>query len=252
MEMKEYVKNNPSRNISFTVHVGDIQKVDNTKCAESSYEKTASLLRKGPLPTLLTPGDNDWYDCPDRQQSIEYFMKYFSRFETKWHKADYAPLNIRHSMDNPELFVFYKEGILFIGIHLINAPPELEDPILWDGRMRMNMEWVASNVESCFEQYEIRGVIIFGHALRSPRTRPFFLSVSDYFVNITHRADLPVLYLHGDGHKWDVDIKLSHQLHWKHYRVCSFRNCVLCFTVPFDTMVSLILSQHPYTQIPRL
>jgi hypothetical protein len=42
--------------------------------------------------------------------------------------------------------------------------------------------------------------------------------VADYFVNITHRADLPVVYLHGDGHDWDVDIKLSHQLHWRHFR----------------------------------
>jgi len=29
---------------------------------------------------------------------------------------------------------------------------------------------------------------------------------------------LPVLYLHGDGHNWDIDTKLSHQLHWKHFR----------------------------------
>lgn len=224
VEMKEYVKNNPNRNISFTVHVGDIQKVDNTKCAESSYERVASLLKKGPLPTLLIPGDNDWYDCPDRQGSFQLFMKYFGKFETMWHKADYQPLDVQRSEDNPELFVFYVEGILFVGIHLINAPPHQEEAELWDARMKMNKEWLALNVETYFEQYEIRGVIIFGHSLRSPRTRPFFLSASDYFLNITHRAELPVLYLHGDGHKWDVDQKLSHQLHWKHYVVR--RHCV--------------------------
>jgi hypothetical protein len=37
-------------------------------------------------------------------------------------------------------------------------------------------------------------------------------------VNITHRQKLPVVYLHGDGHNWDVDTKFSHQLHWQHFR----------------------------------
>jgi hypothetical protein len=84
--------------------------------------------------------------------------------------------------------------------------------------MKVQKEWVARNVEHYFAKQEIRAVILLGHALRSPRTRPFFLTVADYFVNITHRADLPVVYLHGDGHDWDVDIKLSHQLHWRHFR----------------------------------
>jgi hypothetical protein len=116
------------------------------------------------------------------------------------------------------LFVFVIEGILFVGIHLINAPPGKEAMDLWNARMLMNVEWVADNIEKYMKSHEVRGVIVLGHALRSPRTRPFFLSVADHFVNITHRENLPVLYLHGDGHDWDVDTKLSHQLHWKHYR----------------------------------
>jgi len=217
-EMKRYVKKHPDRNLSFTVHVGDIQKVAHTNCAESAYNNTAKLLQKGPLPTLVIPGDNDWYDCPDRTESFDLFLKYFGSFETRWHKKDYMALGVERSAENRELFVFYKEGILVIGLHLINAPIEHEDIESWDARMKMNKEWVAQNIESHFEKSEIRGVILLGHCLRSPRTRPFFLSVADYFVNITHRMDLPVLYLHGDGHKWDVDTKLSHQLHWKHFR----------------------------------
>ncbi|OEU22167.1 hypothetical protein FRACYDRAFT_232320 [Fragilariopsis cylindrus CCMP1102] len=217
-EMKKYVKTHPERNLSFTVHVGDIQKIANTQCEESSYKNISTLLRKGPLPTIVVPGDNDWYDCPNRTESFNFFLQYFGTLETKWHKNDYKPLGIERSSENQELFVFYREGILFIGIHLINAPLDHEDIDSWNARMKMNKEWVAYNIESHFEKLEIRGVIILGHALRSPRTRPFFLSVADYFVNITHRQDLPVVYLHGDGHDWDVDTKLSHQLHWKHFR----------------------------------
>jgi hypothetical protein len=170
------------------------------------------------LPTLVVPGDNDWYDCPNRTESFGYFQEHFGTLETRWHKKDYEALGIKRSDDNPELFVFYKEGILFIGLHLINAPIEHEDIRSWDARMKVNKEWVARNIESYFQKFEIRGVILLGHCLRSPRTRPFFLTVADYFVNITHRENVPVLYLHGDGHKWDVDTKLSHQIHWKHFR----------------------------------
>ena len=46
-EMKKYVKKHPDRNLSFTVHVGDIQKIAHTNCAESAYVKTATLLREG-------------------------------------------------------------------------------------------------------------------------------------------------------------------------------------------------------------
>lgn len=166
----------------------------------------------------MTPGDNDWYDCPDRKESFGFFQKYFGTLETKWHKKDYEALGITRWEENPEFFVFYKEGILFIGLHLINAPIEHEDIESWNRRMTKNKEWVTRNVESYFAEFEIRGVILLGHCLRSPRTRPFFLFVADQFVNITHRENLPVLYLHGDGHDWDVDTKLSHQLHWKHFR----------------------------------
>ncbi|KAG7366348.1 hypothetical protein IV203_029018 [Nitzschia inconspicua] len=217
-QMKQYTKNHPERNLTFTVHVGDIQKVSLTHCAESAYQTTANLLRQGPLPTLVVPGDNDYYDCPDRNATFQLFMKYFGSFEKQWHKKDVEGLGLIRSESHPELFVFVKEGILLIGLHLINAPESHEDIRLWNARMIANKEWVAKNVQHYFRTQEIRGVILLGHALRSPRTRPFFLTVADYFVNITHRQDLPVVYLHGDGHNWDVDTKLSHQLHWKHFR----------------------------------
>lgn len=46
-EMKQYVKKHPERNLQFTVHVGDTQKVATTNCKESAYMDTSALLRKG-------------------------------------------------------------------------------------------------------------------------------------------------------------------------------------------------------------
>jgi hypothetical protein len=217
-QMKQYVKRHPERNLTFTVHVGDVQKVARTHCHESAYQTISNLLQQGPLPTLVVPGDNDYYDCPDRNATFQLFLNYFGSFEKQWHKKDYESLGLIRSETHPELFVFVKEGVLLIGLHLINAPESHEDINSWNARMTFNKEWVAEQVQHYFQKQEIRAVLLLGHALRSPRTRPFFLTVADYFVNITHRQDLPVVYLHGDGHNWDVDLKLSHQLHWKHFR----------------------------------
>jgi hypothetical protein len=218
-DLRDYVKDKPERNITFGVHLGGTQKPSNSLCAESAYERIAALIAKGPRPTLVVPGNNDWYDCPRRADSFGYFMKNYgpSYIHSEWHSEHYDILNITRSSDHPELFVFYYEGILFIGIHLIDAPSGQESKTEWDDRLHMNKEWVALNVESSFEQREVRGVVVLGHGKRSPRTRPFFTSMSNYFVNITTREKLPVMYLHGNGLTYQVDRTFSHDVGWQYY-----------------------------------
>ena len=86
--------------------------------------------------------------------------------------------------------------------------------------MKYNMEWVASNIESHFQTYEIRGVVIFGHALRSPNTRPLFDFIATYFTTQqteSGRHQIPVMYIHGDGHNFDIDTKIQHQFKWYNF-----------------------------------
>lgn len=135
---------------------------------------------------------------------------------------DLDPLGIQH-MDtlqhrkHPELFAFAHESILFISVHLINGNPGDEPAEEWDYRMETNIQWVRENVETYCSRSNIRGVILLGHSLRSPRTRPLFEGIVDTFRTVKSRAKLPVLYLHGDGHDWDMDNKLSQQLGWLNF-----------------------------------
>lgn len=218
-DLRDYVKAVPERNITFGVHLGNTQKPSNTLCAEAAYERIAALIAKGPRPTLVVPGNNDWYDCPRRSESFTFFMKHFgpSYASSHWHTEHFEVLNVTRSDDNPELFVMYYEGILFIGIHLIDAPDGHESNADWDNRLRMNKQWLAESVENYFSFKEIRGSIILGHGKMSPRTRPFFTSMADYFVNITTREELPVMYLHGDGLTYQVDRTLGDDMGWQNY-----------------------------------
>lgn len=45
----------------FTVHVGDLQRTARSMCLDEYYLKIRNILRKGPLPTYVLAGDNDWY-----------------------------------------------------------------------------------------------------------------------------------------------------------------------------------------------
>jgi hypothetical protein len=220
-DLRDVVKNDPDsdRTIAFGIHLGNTQKVSNSLCSEESYDRVSYLMSKGPRPTLVVPGNSDWFDCPRRAESFDLFMKYYGpSYVTKWHSEHYEPLNIQRSKDHPELFAFYVEGILFVGVHLLHAQPEQESSKLWEDRMKMNMDWVASNVEGYFSKDPIRGVVVLGHAARTARTRPFFEVMAKYFVSIKSRENVPVMYLHGDGLKYQIDDhKFADEVGWKEY-----------------------------------
>lgn len=218
-DLRDYVKEHPQHDIVFGAHLGNTQKVSNSLCLEESYKETSYLISKGPRPTLVVPGNSDWFDCPFREQSMDLFLKYYGPdyITSKWHSEHYNLLELERSEENPELFAFYYEGILFIGVHLLHVRAEEESHHGWDKRMKANMEWVASNVESFFAKYNMRGTIILGHGPRTARTRPFFNSMSNYFLNITSRQDIPVMYLHGNGNEFQVDTKFSNETEWYSY-----------------------------------
>ena len=163
-------------------------------------------------------------DCPKPKEALKFFGNHFFGFHKKWEQAaDLDKLGIRQMNtiqhpDHPELFAFAHESILFVSVHLINGKEGDEPAGEWDHRMKTNIDWVNDNVDTYCSNGLIRGVILLGHSLRSPRTRPLFEGIYGVFQSSRERARMPVLYLHGDGHNWDVDVKLSTQLDWKYFR----------------------------------
>lgn len=202
-DLKEYSQNNPSRNIKFGVHLGGTQKV--SECAESTYENHAYLISEGPRPTFVTPGKRDWFDCTQQEEAFGFFMKYFG---SDLISRQFENFDIRHSKESKELFSLYVEGILFVGLHMVDPPTNHENSSSRDKRMKANMQWFAESIEGNFAEREIRGVVVLGHAGRSERNKKFFEQMRKYFDGST-RQTLHVLYIHGDGLSWKVDKDLS-------------------------------------------
>ncbi|VEU41382.1 unnamed protein product [Pseudo-nitzschia multistriata] len=217
-ELRDYIHDNPKRNLTLGIHLGNTQKVSNSLCAESAYKNHAYLISKGPSPTFVTPGKSDWFDCPRREEAFDFFVKYMGPdFISEWHREQFENFEIQRSEENPELFTFYIEGILFIGLHMIDSPGNQESSATRNKRVKASMEWFANTIETNMERREIRGVIIMGHAGRSESNQQSFTHMAKYFVGIGTRENIPVMYLHGNGAKWEVDRSFSQEASWSQF-----------------------------------
>ncbi|WP_417850075.1 hypothetical protein [Thalassoglobus sp.] len=177
---------------SFVVHVGDIKR-GFMPCSSDVYERVSGILQTSKAPLFIIPGDNEWNDCLIPSAAWNHWEKYFMRFDQNWqHK-----LPVFRQLVREENFAFTQEGILFLGINLVGG--RVHDAEEWKLRHQQNADWTAQNIARCGD--ELRGIVLFGHALPKPVH-------DDFFNPFNEQAKVfgkPVLYIHGDGHRWIND-----------------------------------------------
>lgn len=180
------------RDGEFLVHVGDI-KTGSTPCDEAVYNKVFGMLAQSPVPVFIIPGDNEWNDCADPAQGWRYWRKYFTRFDRRWPHR----LPVFRQLEREENFSFVKNGVLFIGLNLVGG--RVHDPDEWKERHAQDLDWTRRNLRRFGEA--VAGVVVFGHARPAAKHDDFF----GEFVKDAERFGKPILYLHGDGHRWIHD-----------------------------------------------
>jgi hypothetical protein len=211
---------------AFTVHVGDMQKGFRTGCALTHFFQVANILLQGPLPTFVQVGDNDYLDCPDPPAAISNYRNTFVGFEgnwthtlgvERWTTPELVPVenDITRMVANPDMFAFVEDGILMMSFNILNMNLEENEPPddLFYERLADSTFWVTKQLQE--HKSEIRGVVMFGHAMVSPDIRPFFENLQTVFVNegVYH----PVLYIHGDGHDFNINTDLGINLGWPQF-----------------------------------
>jgi hypothetical protein len=223
-------------NTHFTVHVGDFQKPDRTKCNSMVYEKMANYMSTGPLPTFVLPGDNDWFDCPRAMQSLDDYREHVTFLEDKWYNSstaklpeDVVKMDVQHDPEYPELWSFYHQGIMFVSVHLIDTKPEVQESgderselwVEWNDRMAANIAWfwkaMSDYAEDAYngDEKPLKAIVLFGHGQISIDTREYFEAIRlAFFYFSPELMNLPIMYLHGDGHDWDMDDRIRNQLDW--------------------------------------
>lgn len=208
---------------TFTVHVGDMQKSNRTNCSLEHFYQVANILLQGPLPTFVLTGDNDYLDCPDPPTAFSNYKQTFVGIEGNWTNSlgaerwttpELVPVetNVTRMVANPEMFSFVEDRILFLAFNILNMDleqGEAPDDLFYQ-RLADSTHWVTTQLQK--HKSEIRGVVMFSHALVSPDIRPFFENLQTVFA--AEAVYSPVLYIHGDGHDFNINTEFGPNIGW--------------------------------------
>lgn len=180
------------KDAEFVIHVGDI-KTGKTPCNEAVYQKVAGMLNRAEAPVFILPGDNEWNDCSDPIQAWKLWDKYFMRFDSHWHHR----LSIFRQLEHEENFSFIKGNVLFVGLNIVGG--QIHDVEEWKTRHADGADWLRRNLRRFGDRAS--SLVVFGHATPVKKHADFF----DSFVESAKEFKKPILYLHGDGHRWKHD-----------------------------------------------
>lgn len=176
----------------YLVHTGDLCKGSQTFDAEYSA-KVAELYRQSSIPVIFMVGDNEWNDQPIPEAAWPLWEQDFMHFHEQYPSA---PHTIRQA-GHPENIAWMDKGVLFMGINLVGG--RMHDVEEWDHRHRANAEWVEQNLAAYGEK--AYAVVVLAQAHPKAVHEDFF----SRFVPAVEAYGKPVLYLHGDGHTWQVE-----------------------------------------------
>jgi hypothetical protein len=172
----------------FFVHVGDILS-GSESCAEARYALVSSELKRLAVPAYIVPGDNETTDCSNPTQGKNWWLQYFTNFELNFCSAPYT----EHQSGRGQNFAFTMDGVLFVGIDLVGSSGTSSSD------QQKNADWVEQQFTAKVSQ--VRAAVVFSQAGPDAKRATFF----NRFEPAAATFGKPVLFLHGDGHKWVQD-----------------------------------------------
>jgi predicted phosphodiesterase len=183
----------------FVVHVGDIMMSSRTNCKSKYYKDRAERFLNSPVPFFLIPGDNDYLECKSPKDAWEEWHATFHEFDQYWDHS----IQVRHQPERLENFAFYQNGILFVAVHIVGGSM-IPDQDEWDNRLRDCADWLRTNLNVYKKNPKLRSVVVFGHA-EIDRSIDIFMDDFVDMVDSKLPKNMPVYYIHGDGHHFKVD-----------------------------------------------
>lgn len=206
--------------LAFAVHIGDI-KSGHSDCSDATYVDRLKLLDATPVPLVLIPGDNDWTDC-DRPLSGGWVPEerltklravFFSHPESLGRQR--MPLErqpVGRDGCCPENVRWWREGVLFIGLHVVGSSNHRgsdKDPKPeFAARNEANMRWLRAGFAEARDR-NAPGIALFIHANAGlERIGRFARPYADVLESIrdeTVAFGRPVLLVHGDTHRFQLD-----------------------------------------------
>jgi hypothetical protein len=177
----------------FLVHLGDIVTGAKKKWPESQYDLVANLLKASQRPTFVVLGDNEWNDLDDPNEGLDFWNRHFRNFESHFPSIG----QVDKQPERPENFAFVKHGVLVIGLNIVGG--KVHDKDEWATRLQHDADWVAHQFQK--HATDVRAAVLLAQAKPVASHELFFQQLEKQCV----RWAKPVLYLHADGHVWQLE-----------------------------------------------
>ena len=177
----------------FLVHLGDVVTGAKRKWPESQYAKVANILKRSKVPAYVVLGDNEWNDLDNPAEGLEFWNRQLRDFDKHFPNAHKL---VKQSV-RTENFAFVSKGVLVIGLNLVGG--RVQEQAEWDRRLQQNADWV--NEQFAAHGQDARAAVILAQARPAKDHEAFFKQFTESCV----QWKKPVLYLHADGHVWQVE-----------------------------------------------
>lgn len=177
----------------FLVHLGDIVTGKKTKWPESQYAKVADILKKSRQPVFVVLGDNEWNDLDNPAEGLAFWNRQLRDFEKHFPNSP----RIEKQKERSENFAFVSKGVLVIGLNIVGG--KVHDKAEWDTRLKQDADWVTEQFAR--HKADVRAAVLLAQANPAKPHEIFFKQLAESCNAWTK----PVLYLHADGHVWEVE-----------------------------------------------
>jgi hypothetical protein len=193
--------------LELSVHIGDI-KSGTSPCTDSVYTDNRDRFDAFDHPLAYTPGDNEWRDCSDKTGRLAYLRSVF--FADDQTRGTPSMTVAQQSAQFPENAMWHEGPVTFVTVHTVGSDNN-QGSSEFSARNAANIAWL----QAAFDAAEARGsagVVIATHAnpgfppdATSRATTTGFKSFLEAVRSEVTAWGKPVLFVHGDTHKFRVD-----------------------------------------------
>lgn len=221
---------NAAPGLDFVMHAGDV-KGSGESCADESLSARFELNQQINLPFILTPGDNDWFDCSREYAGGWDRADRLAAFRRIWYPAPGMTTGARpfdvatqaDTADHPDFVenVYWTAGgVIFGTIHLVGLVPGEGGEDIHQELMGAALAWI-DRMFAVAQETGARGVLIATQVdpylfsvlpglltsicKECPYVRPGYQPLNDALVKHSTAFGKPVVLVVGDTHIFRVD-----------------------------------------------
>ncbi len=176
----------------FLVHLGDIVTGARKQWPESQYRLVADILKKSAKPVFVLLGDNEWNDLDNPAEGLAFWNRHLRDFEKHFPSAP----ALDKQPERSENFAFVAKGVLIIGLNLPGG--RVHDPAEWQTRLQHNADWIKVQLG---KHPAARAAVVMAQAHPNETHEPF----TRQLVEHSRAWAKPILFLHADGHTWQLE-----------------------------------------------